>query len=106
MRTKADHEWYDETWDPSSIASLHEPLRWRVPRRRVLVGSTNDIFHPSNANEFIATVFAIISAYHQHHFAIVTSYPERIAAFLNWIVDPQGGARGYSWSTLNVRETP
>src|SRR5262245_51610286 len=50
---------------------LDQPLSWRKPRR-VFVNSMSDLFHDAVPDEFIAEVFAVMAAAHQHTFQLLT----------------------------------
>ena len=78
---------------------LREPLSWRRPRR-VFPCSGSDLFHEKIPFEYIAAAFAVMAAASQHTFQVLTKRPERMLEFLEWLVDPKKGSRGYVWQTL------
>jgi hypothetical protein len=95
---------------------LDQPLRWKRPRR-VFVNSMSDLFHPDVPDQFIASVFAVMSAARQHQFQILTKRPKRMAQKVTWwgstwVADPPadppaGGFRqkpekadGVNWETI------
>jgi protein gp37 len=78
---------------------LSEPLSWRKPRR-VFPCSGSDLFHEKIPFEYIAAAFAVMAAASQHTFQVLTKRPERMREFLEWLVDPKKGSRGYVWQTL------
>ena len=55
------------------------PLRWRKPRT-IFVNSMSDLFHKDVSEEFIANVFATMSAAHWHRFQVLTKRADRLAA--------------------------
>ncbi|MEU5938653.1 phage Gp37/Gp68 family protein [Micromonospora sp. NPDC047548] len=66
-------------------AKLALPLRWKRPRR-VFVNSMSDLFHDQVPTEYIAEVFAVMAAAHQHTFQLLTKRHGRMRALLN---DPE-----------------
>jgi protein gp37 len=65
---------------------LELPLTWRQPRE-VFVNSMSDLFHEAVPFEFIARVFDVMRAAHQHTFQVLTKRSARLrdlAAFLDW----------------------
>jgi protein gp37 len=60
---------------------LHQPLRWRHPRR-VFVNSLSDLFHPEVPDPFIAQVFQVMAAALRHTFQVLTKRPGRMASLL------------------------
>lgn len=61
-------------------AKLHEPLRWKRPRR-VFVNSMSDLFHESLPDEAIDRVFAVMALCPQHVFQVLTKRPERMREY-------------------------
>jgi protein gp37 len=61
---------------------LDQPLRWKRPRR-VFVNSLSDLFHDDVPPEFIAHVFAIMQAAHNHQFQVLTKRPRRMQLLVN-----------------------
>lgn len=61
---------------------LEDPLRWRRPRL-VFVNSMSDLFHDAVPDEFIARVFAVMAAAHQHIFQVLTKRPARMRSLLS-----------------------
>jgi protein gp37 len=61
---------------------LHEPLRWRKPRR-IFVNSMSDLFHKDVPDEFIDRVFAVMALCEQHTFQVLTKRADRLAGYLN-----------------------
>lgn len=57
------------------------PLRWRKPRR-IFVNSMSDLFHNAVPTEFIAKVFAVMTAAPQHTFQVLTKRHGRMASLL------------------------
>jgi len=72
---------------------LAAPLHWRKPRR-VFVNSMSDLFHDDVPDQFIAAVFAVMNSCALHTFQILTKRPERMRAFMGWLVE-QGGIDRY-----------
>lgn len=68
------------------------PLRWKRPRR-VFVNSMSDLFHKDVPNEFILRVFDVMHQCPRHTFQVLTKRPERMAEFLNAMVDDGGWGR-------------
>lgn len=78
---------YDVNVDWSGKVVCHEdlldmPLRWRKPRA-VFVNSMSDLFHDDVPIEFIAKVWATMTACPQHVFMILTKRPLRMKQILN-----------------------
>ena len=66
---------------------LSAPLRWRKPRR-VFVNSMSDLFHKAVSDDFIAQVFGVMAANHQHDghthtFMILTKRHARMRSLLS-----------------------
>lgn len=85
--------------DPFSVTfhpgRLHEPTRWRKPRR-VFVCSMADLFHDDVDVAWLHGVFDVISACAQHTFMVLTKRPERMFNFF----------AGTSGAGLNVEPMP
>jgi protein gp37 len=72
-------------WTPANAAEnvvlhprrLDQPLRWSKPRM-VFVNSMSDLFHEQIPSRFIAQVFAVMAAAHEHAFQVLTKRPERM----------------------------
>lgn len=79
------------------------PLTWRTPRR-VFVDSMSDLFHPLVPDDFIAQVFAVMSAAPRHTFLILTKRPARMAALMADGAAAVAGADGTwpGWPLPNV----
>lgn len=60
---------------------LGQPLRWTKPRM-VFVNSMSDLFHEEIPDEYIAQVFAVMTASPQHIFQVLTKRPERMRDLL------------------------
>lgn len=99
---------------------LDEPLRWRKPRR-IFVCSMSDLFHPDVPDEFIATVFGVMSLAGQHKFQVLTKRPERMllwfakhflgacqaeTASLGGLFTPGGHDRIYNTQAINSWPLP
>jgi len=61
---------------------LDQPLRWKKPRR-IFVNSMSDLFHDDIPDEYIAKVFAVMAAAHQHTFQLLTKRHGRMRSLLN-----------------------
>lgn len=71
---------------------LEQPLRWRKPRR-VFVNSLSDLFHEDVPDEFVTSVFDMMSLAPQHVFQVLTKRPERAREFLQgWYDCDHGGS--------------
>lgn len=75
-----------KTSGPGFGVSLHpdklaEPFTWRRPRT-VFVNSMSDLFHNEVTDEFIAQVFAVMSAAADHRFQVLTKRPRRMVTLL------------------------
>lgn len=66
---------------------LHEPLRWRTPRR-VFVNSMSDVFHDGVPDSYIDQMFAVMGLAWKHHFQVLTKRPERMCQYMT-TVDPK-----------------
>jgi len=87
--------WKSGRW-PDAPAQYHEPfsevqllperltlpLRWRKPRR-VFVDSMADLFHTDVPDEFLADVFAIMTATPHHTYQVLTKRPRRMQRLLH-----------------------
>jgi protein gp37 len=93
---------------------LDHPLRWRRPRR-VFVNSMSDLFHEAIPDEYIARVFGVMAAAHQHTFQVLTKRHGRMRSLLGSqdfqadvfsVVDNLGETGLYDedgwWPLLNV----
>lgn len=60
---------------------LSDPLRWRKTRR-VFANSMSDLFHKDVPDEFIARVFAVMSATPQHTYQVLTKRHGRMRSLL------------------------
>ena len=72
-----------ENWNPVTTNSdgtichaelIEQPFRWKKPR---LVSIDCDIFHPDVPERFVADVFGVMAAAHQHTFEVLTKHPQR-----------------------------
>lgn len=61
---------------------LDKPLRRRKPTR-YFVNSMSDLFHEEVPDEFIVTVFAVMSVCFTHTFQVLTKRPKRMLALLS-----------------------
>jgi len=57
--------------------TLEKPLKWKKPRM-VFVNSMSDLFHYGVEEGGIAQMFAVMAAYQQHTFQILTKRPKRM----------------------------
>jgi len=64
--------------------ALPDPLHWTRPRR-VFVNSMSDLFHPELSFQYIAAVFGVMWAAHEHTFQVLTKHPDRAAEFFAWL---------------------
>ena len=65
---------------------LHQPLRWRKPRR-IFVNSMSDLFHEDVPTSFIREAFRVMNEASRHTFQILTKRPRRVAEMeegLHW----------------------
>lgn len=60
---------------------LHEPLRWRRPRR-IFVNSMSDLFHEGVPDEYIAAVARVMKEARGHTFQVLTKRGERLRHML------------------------
>ena len=60
-------------------ARLHQPLRWKKPRR-VFVNSMSDLFHEAVPDDFILSVFDVMERASIHTFQVLTKRPARALA--------------------------
>ena len=74
---------------------IDQPLRWKRPRR-IFVNSMSDLFHPDVPSYYIAAVFDVMAAAHQHSFQILTKRPRRMAELSH------GATFGERWPLPNV----
>src|SRR5579872_1874574 len=58
--------------------SLNVPKRWKKPRR-IFVNSMSDLFHDAVPANFVAEVWAAMSATSRHTYQILTKRPDRMA---------------------------
>jgi protein gp37 len=77
---------------------LEQPLHWRKPSR-VFVNSMSDLFHPDVPDEFIYSVWNIISQSPQHTYQILTKRPERMFRRLSNL-----GFRENVWIGVSVED--
>lgn len=94
------------TSGPGFGVAVHEdvlthPLRWRNPRR-VFVNSMSDLFHTDVPDEFIARVFAVMSATPKHTYQILTKRHARMRALLNSEQFQQFDRNQQDWPLPNV----
>lgn len=61
------------------------PLRWTKPRR-IFVDSMSDLFHADVPDDFIDSVFAVMSMAPQHTFQILTKRPQRMRRYFKHLV--------------------
>jgi len=57
--------------------SLKMPYRWQKPRK-IFVNSMSDLFHEQVSDEFIISVWKVMSDTAQHNYQILTKRPERM----------------------------
>jgi protein gp37 len=67
---------------------LEQPLRWRRPRR-IFVNSMSDLFHEGVPDEYVAAVFAVMTAADRHIFQILTKRPERLVELADELPWPE-----------------
>jgi protein gp37 len=60
---------------------LRAPLSWRKPRR-VFVNSMSDLFHDAVPDDYIASVFTVMSATPQHTYQVLTKRHARMRSFI------------------------
>jgi protein gp37 len=63
---------------------LDAPLRWKKPRK-IFVNSMSDLFGEFVPDEYIAAVFGVMAAAHQHTFQVLTKRAERLPKWFEWI---------------------
>lgn len=73
---------------------LDQPFRWGKPRR-IFVNSMSDLFHPDVPFQFIADVFAAMSATTRHTYQVLTKRPERMLEFFAWLTYEGGPCFGW-----------
>jgi len=94
--------------------ALGIPLRWTKPRK-IFVNSMSDLFHAEIPSPFIAEVFAVMAAAHQHTFQVLTKRHARMRSLLNddgfaqavntaynCLPSDVPSWRGYQWPLPNV----
>jgi protein gp37 len=60
---------------------LHEPLRWRKPKR-VFVNSMSDLFHEGVSDDYIAEVASVMVQANWHTYQVLTKRSARMRALL------------------------
>jgi len=68
---------------------LEEPLHWRKPRR-IFVCDMGDLFHESVPDEFLASVFRIMSRASHHTFQVLTKRAARMKQFVSSVKEWEG----------------
>jgi len=68
---------------------LEEPLCWRRPRR-IFVCDMGDLFHESVPDEFLASVFRVMSRARHHTFQVLTKRAARMKQFVSSVKQWQG----------------
>lgn len=82
VRTKRGARWTREV--RLLPGRLLAPWHLKTPAR-IFVNSMSDLFHEAVPFEFIAAVFAVMSACHWHTFQVLTKRPERMREWYAWI---------------------
>lgn len=72
---------------------LLKPFSWR-DGRKVFVNSQSDLFHDSISEDFVATMFAVMTALPRHTFQVLTKRPQRMRRILD--------ASGFEASVLDA----
>ena len=81
---------YEQGFDPRLVPEkLHDPLRWREPRR-VFVNSMSDLFGEFVPDEYLAAVFGVMGAAKHHTFQVLTKRAQRMAERLRVMTDQPG----------------
>lgn len=62
-------------------ASLSVPYKWKKPRK-IFVNSMSDLFHKDVSDDFILSVWKVMSETPQHQYQILTKRPERMKSIL------------------------
>ena len=80
---------FEMGFDPRLVPEkLHEPLRWRTPKR-IFVNSMSDLFQESVPSEYIAQVGRVMQSADRHTYQILTKRHERMRELLsgplNWM---------------------
>lgn len=91
---------------------LDRPLHWRRPRR-VFVNSMSDLFHEEVPEDFIRSVFSVMTRAPQHVFQILTKRADRlleVASKLPWPSNVWQGvsveSAAYVWRIDRLRRVP
>lgn len=73
---------YEQGFDLRLVPEkLHEPLRWRTPRR-VFVNSMSDLFHERVPDSYIQSVADVMVEAHWHIYQVLTKRAERLRDLL------------------------
>jgi protein gp37 len=73
---------YEQGFDLRLVPEkLHEPLRWRTPRR-VFVNSMSDLFHDKVPDSYIQSVADVMVEAHWHTYQVLTKRAERLRDLL------------------------
>jgi protein gp37 len=73
----------DEKWVPPSEGDFDQPLRWRKPKRILVMG---DLFEDDVPDEWIDRVFAVMALAPQHTFLVLSKRPARMRDYLKEVV--------------------
>ncbi len=73
---------YEQGFDLRLIPDkLHEPLRWRKPRR-IFVNSMSDLFHKDVPTDYVVDVAKVMADAHWHSYQVLTKRSERLRDML------------------------
>lgn len=75
---------------------LHEPARWRQPRR-IFVNSMSDLFHDDVPDAYIQQVCEVMLGTPQHTYQVLTKRSSRMATLLRTKLDAARRARHIWW---------
>lgn len=90
---------YEQGFDLRLVPEkLHEPLRWKSPRR-IFVNSMSDLFHEKVPEDYIRRVFEIMAEAHWHTFQILTKRAGRLAELAARLTWPENVWQGVSVET-------
>lgn len=91
---------------------LERPLHWRRPRR-VFVNSMSDLFHEDVPEDFIRSVFSVMTRAPQHVFQILTKRADRlleVASRFHWPSNVWQGvsveSAAYTWRIDRLQKVP
>ncbi|HEX2591620.1 MAG TPA: DUF5131 family protein [Rhizomicrobium sp.] len=66
--------------------ALQIPHQWRKPRK-IFVNSMSDLFHEGVSDQFIKSVWRVMSDTPRHHYQILTKRPDRMMHFVKTELD-------------------